>query len=391
MRILCLTPWFPSEPQDQCGNYILDSVLALKNLGHEVNILVSRPWRPKVARLLHPDFIVRKTDVNLFPELKLKQRNYASIPRNYFRVFSNFSYIKSIVPVLEEMLNLDSYDVIHAHGELAALAAVKVGKQQNIPVVVSLHGIETSKRFWKSSRKLVSNALMLADRVILVGEPLRSFFKPLLGVGDCFRIVPNGFRCFELNKDNEVSLQLNPLKIVSVSNLHEGKGIDINLKALAQLNQMGITNWIYTIVGAGAEKAKLQALSLSLGLTSNVNFIGSCKHNEVYNYLAQSYVFLLPSYREAFGIVYLEAMSCGLLTIAVQGQGAEAFIENNKTGFLVIPNSIDSVVDVLKEIIIKPMHMNVIAKQGKKFIKENFTWNNHAKKLTEVYLELTKK
>ena len=349
MRILCLTPWFPSEPQDQCGNYILDSVLALKNLGHEVNILVSRPWRPKVARLLHPDFIVRKTDVNLFPELKLKQRNYASIPRNYFRVFSNFSYIKSIVPVLEEMLNLDSYDVIHAHGELAALAAVKVGKQQNIPVVVSLHGIETSKRFWKSSRKLVSNALMLADRVILVGEPLRSFFKPLLGVGDCFRIVPNGFRCFELNKDNEVSLQLNPLKIVSVSNLHEGKGIDINLKALAQLNQMGITNWIYTIVGAGAEKAKLQALSLSLGLTSNVNFI------------------------------------------AVQGQGAEAFIENNKTGFLVIPNSIDSVVDVLKEIIIKPMHMNVIAKQGKKFIKENFTWNNHAKKLTEVYLELTKK
>ncbi len=55
----------------------------------------------------------------------------------------------------------------------------------------------------------------------------------------------------------------------------------------------------------------------------------------VYAHLSQADVFVTNLlYREAFGVVYAEAMSCGLLTIGIKGQGAEEIIEHEKTGLL---------------------------------------------------------
>lgn len=390
MKILCLSPWFPEHPQDQCGNYILDSTLALKNIGHEVTVLVVRPWKPKLAKYFHTDFVNRKTNKEEFPEIDLHQCYYISIPRNILRIMSNFFYIKFVSLRIKKILNNRKYDIIHAHGELAALAAVNVGKQYSIPTVVTLHGIETNKRFWSSSKHIIREALIKADKLVLVGEPLRIFFNSLLFNKKNFHVVPNGFRAVKQSFNEKRFLEFNPLRIISVSNLHEGKGININLLALAQLNESGATNWIYTIVGGGREREKLQNLTVELNLSSQVFFVGPCNHDEVFRHLNQSQVFLLPSYREAFGIVYLEAMSCGLLTIAVDNQGAAAFIENRKTGLLVAPNDVNAIVDTLKEIHRDPVTMSAIAVAGQAYVCQNLTWNDHAKKLTIVYCELLK-
>ena len=392
MKILCLTPWFPRQRQDQQGNFILDSVEALVDLGHEVVVLVTEPWRPWGAQVINANWQRKKIEVKQFSgKFKLFTRDYLSIPRSYFCSFSNWSYRKSIHPVLEKIIQQYQCQLIHAHTELAAVAAVDMGRKLQIPTVTTLHGISTEPKFYSGkTRKIYYDyALKNTDRLILVGDPLVNFFNKIIGKNDHFRVVANGFRFSAENKqDIKKVWDKNFFHFISVSNLQKGKGIDINLFALAELRKKGIANWSYKIVGEGEERARLEKLARKLNLNHAVKFIGACAHNEVYAHLAQSDIFILPSYREAFGIAYLEAMSCGLLTLGVEGQGAQAFIEHGKTGLLVPAQNIAKLAAMLEESIQSRDNMHLIAEAGKAYVHHYFTWPQHARNLVKVYEEV---
>ena len=205
-----------------------------------------------------------------------------------------------------------------------------------------------------------------------------------------FRIVHNGFRMPSAEACGGRAAWRPPLRFVSVSNLHEGKGIDLNLQALGGLHHKGLRNWAYTIVGDGRERASLELLATALGIAEQVNFVGAVNHDTVYGYLAEADVFVLPSYREAFGVAYLEAMACGLLTVGVRGQGPSAFIRDGETGLLVEPNDVASLAACLQETFENPAHMQGIALKGRDFVHGAFTWRGHAEHLIDILHEIAK-
>ncbi|OGT45965.1 MAG: hypothetical protein A3E83_02690 [Gammaproteobacteria bacterium RIFCSPHIGHO2_12_FULL_41_20] len=389
MKVLFLTPWFPSHRQDQAGNYILDSLEALSNLGHKLTVLVTQPWRPRVAKFLSKDWDKAPIDIEQFSNnLNLHIRHHLSIPRNYFRPISNFAYKKQITPTLEMLIHKYPCQLIHAHTELAGWLAVNIAKRLGIPSVVTLHGIDTDHKLYSgiTKKQLFEYTLTNADRIVLVGNPLMSFFKNFTKTHDHFRVVYNGFRFGQQIDNNKLCQE--SLRLISVSNLHEGKGIDLNLHALSKLKTSGITRWTYRIIGDGYQRKQLEALVDSLNLRDHVSFFGACLHNDVYKHLAESDVFILPSYREAFGIAYVEAMSLGLLTIGVKGQGPEAFIKHEKTGLLVPPHDIETLASTLKLIMQSRDKMREIATAGKNHVLQRFTWQRHAENLTKIYEEL---
>lgn len=392
MKILFLTPWFPSHRQDQVGNFILDSAEALAALNHEIVVLVSRSWKPWGANLISKFWKNKKIHIEyLSDHIQIKTCEYLSIPRHYFESFSTWSYRKHVGKIVENLVCQYQCQLIHAHTELAGLVAVEIGEKIGIPSVVTLHGISTEKKLYSSSvRKLLFEyTLEKANCIILVGEYLGSFFKNFVKHYEHFRVVHNGFRLYPYVVNNNF-LKHDCLRFISVSHLHEGKGIDLNLRALARLKASGYVQWVYKIIGDGYEKKNLQRLVTELGLETQVDFLGYCKHNEVYSHLIQSDVFILPSYREAFGISYVEAMSCGLLTVAVIDQGPSAFIEHNKTGLLVKAQDVDSLFKTLESIIQSPKKFYSIAIAGKEYVHRYLTWYNHAKKLVHTYEELIK-
>jgi glycosyltransferase involved in cell wall biosynthesis len=227
--------------------------------------------------------------------------------------------------------------------------------------------------------------LEAADRVILVGEPLREYFRTYIGSDSNFQVIPNGID-LPLAKRNGSVLADDVVRLVSVANLHEGKGIDLTLLALARLQAEGIFNWTYRVIGDGRERAALLKLTSDLELTEKVSFIGAVRHAEIFNQLARDDVFVLPSYREAFGIVYLEAMAVGLLTIGVMGEGPSQFIRNGENGVLVSPRNVEALVVALRNILIGDHNRwREIALEGQRTVQESYTWDNHAKQLVEVY------
>jgi glycosyltransferase involved in cell wall biosynthesis len=89
------------------------------------------------------------------------------------------------------------------------------------------------------------------------------------------------------------------------------------------------------VIGDGPEEAHLRDLSRTLGLSSQVDFLGAIWGDRKFQYLAAADMFVLPSAHEGFGLVFLEAMHCGLPVIAGASGGQTDFLRDGETGFLV--------------------------------------------------------
>jgi len=390
LKVLVVTPWFPNKPADRFGNFVFRSVEATVKAGVTVSVLVTRPWTPRIFGLLHPDWVRPPLREDLFdPALNIRVIHYLSIPRYIFSGVADHLYARGTAATMRNLIDEQGIELVHAHTEGAGYAAVAVARKCNVPAVVTLHGINTAPRLLNNAakRQRLRNTLNGADRVVLVGEPLRAYFAPLAGRDDNFRVVPNGFFLPGGDWDRDSAPWGEVLRFVSLANLHEGKGIDLNLQALARLQQAGIRNWTYSIVGGGAEQARLEAMVDTFALRDKVRFHGRVSHDRALQLLADADVFVLPSYREAFGVAYLEAMGLGLLTVGVSGQGPEAFIAHGRTGLLVRPNDADSLYQAMTSVFENGQDVQRIAAAGKRFVHSEFTWARHAEKLIAVYRE----
>ena len=389
MNILIVTPLFPSHAEDHYGLFIVNSINALKNEGYNITVLVTRPWIPSILKIFKPNRHQSRDPFQIGHDIEILVTYYFSIPRNYARWLSNWISFKQIGMRLKKIIKHYSIDLIHVHNELSVPPVVSVASQFDVPVIATIHGVETNERYWRGVRKPISKTLPQVKKIVLVGEPLRIFFKKLVNNDNNFVIVPNGF---SFSKDMLIKHKRywpDTLTFVSASNLSDdAKRIDITLLAFADLEKEKKYNWTYIVIGDGTLKTTYEQLAFSLGLKDKVKFVGFCTHAEVYCYLLKSDIFCLPSFPEAFGVAHLEAMAFGLLAIGTQDQGPSMFIKHEETGLLVERDSVFSLKNVLRMIFNHPEKMKLIALNGKKHVHENFTWEQHAKKLSAIYQEV---
>lgn len=390
LRILCVTPWFPNYPTDGRYNFIFHSVRALASAGNQMTVLVTRPWVPKLFAMIKPNWPhgrLRREQFDLAANIRVI--NYFHIPRHILSEFSDSLYKYGTAASIRNLINEHNIDIVHAHTERAGYGAVAMARRCNVPTVVTVHGINTAPRLLDSAakRERLRNTLNGAARVVLVGEPLRAYFAPLAGRDDNFRVVPNGFVLHGGEQVANSGPRDEALRFISVSNLQEGKGIDLNLQALARLRAAGFENWLYSIIGGGMEQARLEKMTNRLGLRDQVRFYGRLPHDRALQLLAAADVFVLPSYREAFGVAYLEAMASGLLAIGVADQGPAAFIIHRQTGLLVKPNDVESLYKAMRSTFENRAEMQRIALAGKRLVRSEYTWTRHADKLVSVYRE----
>ena len=80
------------------------------------------------------------------------------------------------------------------------------------------------------------------------------------------------------------------------------------------------SNLKYVVIGAGPEMSSLRQLTRDLNLDEQVEFLGELPHEKVMEYIAVADIFSLPSWREGFGVVYLEAAMHAKPVIACQGE-----------------------------------------------------------------------
>jgi glycosyltransferase involved in cell wall biosynthesis len=118
--------------------------------------------------------------------------------------------------------------------------------------------------------------------------------------------------------------------------------------------------------------------------------LGFIEYEVVAKIMRTCNVFVMPSYYEALGCVYLEAMACKLPVIGCKYQGIDEIITDGLNGLLVEPHSTRQIFEKLNYLFEHPQKAEEIALQGYHTILNGFTWRDSAKELQEVYTTILK-
>ncbi|MBP7462127.1 MAG: glycosyltransferase [Candidatus Delongbacteria bacterium] len=397
MTILILSQMFPDRDDPVCGIFVLEQAKAMKRLGHIIQVIRLVPYVPPG-----------------FGFLKSKWKHYRSIPKydelegihvHYIRslflprglllsVMSRLAYWRIIrfLKAFQPQLNVD---LIQAHAVLPdGYLGTYLKRRLQCPLVTTIHGTDLQQRIHQSRlwRQAIHYSLHRTDHIVLVSHKLRRILENTFPDRDHSKIevIHNGI---DLDKTSAGSPQVIRKRfpgktiLLSVGNLIPIKGHRYVLQALTELISE-FQHLIYFIIGDGPERSNLEEQVKKFSLTPYVHFTGFLPKNQVADYMAACDIFVLPSYNEGFGIVYIEAMSFGKPVIGCRGQGIEDCIVDRQNGFLVNPQDTTDLVKTIRYILGHPEQSHQIAARAQLEIRNNWTWSNNVNRYDHLYHEL---
>lgn len=256
----------------------------------------------------------------------------------------------------------------------------------NRKFIIITHGVEA----WNIKSHFQLNALKKAKLVIAVSMYTRDkILKQLPDINEKIFILANSVdeQKFFIKEKSEYLIGkhklFNSKIILTVSRLSSAevgfKGYDRIIESLQMILEK-IPNVKYLLVGEGDDLPRIKQLAKDLELDGQVIFAGRANDNELVDYYNLADVFTMPSKCEGFGIVFLEALACGVPVIAGNKDASKEAILNGKLGRLIDPDNKDdiykAIVSILsKKITIKErkdLRKNVLENYGLDKFKINF-------------------
>lgn len=272
-------------------------------------------------------------------------------------------------------------DVIHAHSLNTSEIALWLKNQLGCPLVITTHGSDTSVPFREGQFKKIQQSAAPADAVVAVSSSLQ---RKLLvaGVQGDIHVILNGVSLpASIGK-----LPKRRLSFMQAGNFIPQKKFDITIRAFAKLHQI-YPEAELAIAGHGPEERAYKKLCQNLKIGDAVRFLGFLPNPQVLERMSQTQFFIMPSVREGFGMVYLEAMSCGCITIGTEGEGIADFIISGKNGILVPPDEPDAIVAAVESCLSDPAYAASLAEQGR-VDAGMLTWEKNAKQYLMLFEKL---
>lgn len=184
-------------------------------------------------------------------------------------------------------------------------------------------------------------------------------------------------------------LSNSPVRFISIGRLLHWKGFHLGLQAFAKANLPDDTE--YWILGEGPERARLQALSESLGIRDRVKFWNQLPREQTLEKLGQCSALIHPSLHESGGLVCLEAMAAARPVVCLD-LGGPALQVTQKTGFKVSADTPDLAVkglaDAMTCLTADPSLRMRMGEAGRQRAREKFSWETKGHDLAQVYKQI---
>lgn len=298
MRILVITDLYPIQEGEKGTPLTIQAfVKSWESLGHEVKII-------------RPNFLLNS---NLRKKTYYKDGIYGQV--------ENINYILPFIgDIKKKIKTLFAPDVIIAHMPSGLIFANKLGvdfcagvHSSDIEVLTNpiykFYFKPELEKAYKKAKCIACRSYVLRDKFLrLYPQYAKKTFVAPSGIEE-EKIVKREWQ----EKDK--------LKILTCGQFIKRKNIDKVIRACDKFENIELT-----VIGSGPQKLeKISEKPIFLGQISRENVIAKMRESDV---------FILPSEKETFGMVYLEALASGCITVCSKGDGIDGIIKDGLNGFL---------------------------------------------------------
>ena len=258
-------------------------------------------------------------------------------------LMNEFRATKALWTILKE----EKPDVIHLNSPKIGGLGALLGRLARVPrIIYTAHGWSFNERrpAWQSLliKYFSWVTILLSHKTIVIAktEMKQVAGWPLISEGKLVQIY-NGIkggvflnRVMARNFFGSKGIEINEedTLIITIAELHSNKGLDYGIEAFKELSEAHL-NLKYLIIGEGEERNYLEALVRDYGLEGRVFFCGHLA--DAAYYLKAGDIFLLPSLKEGFPFVLLEAGLTGLAVVSSDVGGISELITGGENGILV--------------------------------------------------------
>ena len=399
---ICLLSYRSNPHCGGQGVYVQHLSRALKNLGHQVDV-ISGPPDPILAEdiglfrlpgldLYNPDDLFRMPTlreladpVNLIEWLDVSTMGF---PEPFTFGIRAYKFLKD---------KLHQYDVVHDNQSLS-YGIRSIGKY--IPTIATIHhpitvdrdlAVKTAPTIWKKMQQMrwysfvgmqkrISRSL---THIITVSKSARNDISKDFKIPfHKFRIVPNGIDTDLFYPIPGVKREKNRI-IVTNSADTPLKGLDYLLQAVSKILKTRRTRLI--VIGTPKKNGYIETLIRELGIGECVSFTGRIDHNEFVRQYARAAVAVVPSVYEGFGLPAGEAMACGLPVVCTTGGALPEVVGD--AGILVPPADPEALAGSITRLLDNPEQAAKIGRAGRMRVHKHFTWKRAAEMTVEAYRE----
>jgi glycosyltransferase involved in cell wall biosynthesis len=200
-------------------------------------------------------------------------------------------------------------------------------------------------------------------------------------------ITPFGVDLELFRKHSVARIDSDTVTLGFVKKLEENYGPHVLLEAfkIAEENHKRIR---LIFVGNGSMEDELKKRTKELGLETKVEFLGYVDNDLVPRYLNQMDIFVMPSFRETFGVAALEAQAAQIPVVASDIDGIRECVLNGATGYLVSAGDREQFARRIIKLIEDPSTRERMGVEGRKFVSEHYEWQRCVDRVEHIYLGL---
>jgi len=257
---------------------------------------------------------------------------------------------------VRHLISADPDTILFGHVMLAPLAAIARVLRPGARKLLFVHGIDVwNDPAYHALSRIERRALRSwIDGIVSVSQfTLDRLHSAVPNLSKPQWVLPNAVDLAE-SVDRDLIPSTGLPQILTVSRLDEmGKGVGTALRAISRVvKRFGPVRFV--VVGDGKMRGECERIAAETGAAAYTHFVGRVSDEELDKHYRQSQVFLLPSTKEGFGIVYLEAWMRGLPVIAGNVDASREVIDDGLNGLIVDPNDSHAVADAVVRVLRDP-------------------------------------
>jgi glycosyltransferase involved in cell wall biosynthesis len=298
------------------------------------------------------------------------------------KIYKAFRYIESSGI-------LQSVRLMHAHTLFAdGGIAYLLHKKYGIGYILAIRNTDMNF-FWNYFpfyRPFAKKVLKNAKNIVFISESYRLSLlqKPAIAkmdIGKKMHSIPNGIDDAFLQKKLHPKQIGDTLQLLFIGKFNKNKNIERIIEAFGFLTQTGL-NARLTLLGKEADDAYSVRIARMAKYNKNITIREKTKNfDELAEVYQNAHIFIMPSFAETFGLVYIEAMSFGLPVIWTKGQGIDGYYQGGDVGYPVNPKSAKNLKEAVQQILANytTLSANCIAEAQK------YKWISIAESYKKLY------